>query len=48
VHTQLLAALFNVATGDTARGLLDQEERNAGELVEMASPFVFQFWAEAF
>jgi len=28
--------------------LLDQEERNAGELVEMASPFVFQFWAEAF
>lgn len=48
VHTQFLAALFDVATGDTARGLLDQVERNAGELVDMGSPFAFQFWAEAF
>ena len=48
VHTQFLATLFDVATGDTAHLLLDRVARNAGELVDMASPFAFQFWAEAF
>jgi len=48
VHTQFLATLFEVATGDRARHLLERVERNVGELVEMASPFAFQFWAEAF
>jgi alpha-L-rhamnosidase len=48
VHAQFLATLFDVATGDRARHLLARLEHNAGELVEMASPFAFQFWAEAF
>lgn len=48
VHTQFLAALFDAAQGDRARRLLDRVERNAGELVDMASPFAFQFWAESF
>jgi alpha-L-rhamnosidase len=48
VHTQFLATLFDVAAEGTGRALLERVERNAGELVEMASPFAFQFWAEAF
>jgi len=48
VHTQFLATLFDVTNEDTSRGLLDRVEHNAGELVDMASPFAFQFWAEAY
>ena len=48
VHTQFLAVLFGVAQKTAAQMLLDRVENNQGELVEMASPFAFQFWAEAF
>jgi len=48
IHTQFLAVLYGAATGDEARALLDRVEHNAGELVELASPFALQFYAEAF
>lgn len=49
IHPQFLAVLCGIVTEPSeVKALLDKVTGNQGELVTMASPFAFQFYANAF